>query len=179
VQHAHHDALTGLPNRRQLNVDIQGRLAQLTASGRCAVVAMADIDHFKHFNDHFGHQVGDTTLQQVASVLRKAVREKDYVYRYGGEEFLVVFADTQPSEALALAERLRLAVEAAPLGGEALEPVGPVTISIGLAFVPEHGSDIEGLIALADKAMYKAKVAGRNRVEVWNETDAAKLSSVA
>jgi diguanylate cyclase (GGDEF)-like protein len=169
VRRAHHDALTGLPNRRQLDEDKADTLARLVESGRSAVVAMVDIDHFKRFNDEFGHRVGDVTLQKVASVLRSAVREDDHVYRYGGEEFLVVFTDTPPSEAILVANRLRTAVEAAPLSGENLEPVGPVTISIGLAFVPAHSTDIEVLIGLADKAMYKAKERGRNRVEIWEE----------
>ncbi len=179
VRHAQHDALTGLPNRRQLDEDTQGSLAQLLASGRNAVVAMVDIDHFKRFNDDYGHRVGDVTLQKVASVLRSSVRDNDHLYRYGGEEFLVVFVDTPPSEAVALAERLRMAVEAAPLSGESLEPVGPVTISIGLALMPSQGTVLERLISMADKAMYKAKAGGRNRVEVWDESDAPDLSSVA
>jgi len=179
VRHAQHDALTGLPNRRQLDEDTQGSLAQLLASGRNAVVAMVDIDHFKRFNDDYGHRVGDVTLQKVASVLRSSVRDNDHLYRYGGEEFLVVFVDKPPSEAVALAERLRMAVEAAPLSGESLEPVGPVTISIGLALMPSHGTVLERLISMADKAMYKAKAGGRNRVEVWDESDAPDLSSVA
>ncbi|HWC31405.1 MAG TPA: sensor domain-containing diguanylate cyclase, partial [Dehalococcoidia bacterium] len=176
---AHHDALTGLPNRRQLDQDKQGTLAELVKSGRNAVVAMVDIDHFKSFNDDYGHRVGDVTLQKVASVLRAAVRENDHVYRYGGEEFLVVFADTPSVDALILADRLRVAVESAPLSGENLEPVGPVTISVGLALVPEHGTDIEALLMMADKAMYRAKDAGRNCVQVWDELDAASLTSVA
>ncbi|HLG10790.1 MAG TPA: diguanylate cyclase [Dehalococcoidia bacterium] len=176
---AHHDALTGLPNRRQLDEDKADRLARLVASGRSAVVAMVDIDHFKRFNDEFGHRVGDVTLQKVASVLSSAVRDDDHVYRYGGEEFLVVFSDTPPSEAILVANRLRAAVEAAPLSGENLEPVGPVTISIGLAFAPAHSTDIEVLIGLADRAMYKAKERGRNRVEVWDESDAPGLTTAA
>jgi diguanylate cyclase (GGDEF)-like protein len=179
VRRAHHDALTGLPNRRQLDEDMAGNLAQLADSGRNAAVAMVDIDHFKRFNDDYGHRVGDVTLQKVAAVLRSAVRDNDHVYRYGGEEFLVVFADTPASDAVIVADRLRLAVEAAPLSGEDLEPVGPVTISIGLALIPEHGTDVEALISLADKAMYKAKESGRNRVEVWDEKDATAITTAA
>ena len=173
VRHAHHDALTGLPNRRQLDEDIEGSLKDLADSGSSAVVAMVDIDHFKRFNDEYGHRAGDVTLQRVASVLRSSVRDNDYVYRYGGEEFVVVFSDTPPTDAVMLADRLRQAIEAAPLSGENLEPVGPVTVSIGLALLPEHGTDVDELIDMADKAMYRAKAGGRNRVEVWREDDAA------
>jgi diguanylate cyclase (GGDEF)-like protein len=179
VKRAQHDALTGLPNRRQLDEDIQGVLSEMAESGRQASVAMVDIDHFKRFNDDFGHKMGDVTLQKVASVLRTSVRDVDYVYRYGGEEFVVVFADAGSSEARTLADRLRTAVQATPLTGENLEPVGPITISIGLALMPDHGTEIEALIAMADKAMYRAKEAGRNRVEVWDERDATSLSVVA
>jgi diguanylate cyclase (GGDEF)-like protein len=163
-EQATHDALTGLPNRRQLTQDIAGPLAEAIANGRKMAVGMADIDHFKRFNDEFGHRVGDVTLQKVAEVLRSSVREGDVVYRYGGEEFLVVFAGAASKEAAALAERLRAAVERSPLTGEGLEPVGPVTISLGVAICPDDGTDLMALIDTADKALYAAKEAGRNRV---------------
>lgn len=166
---ATHDPLTLLPNRRQLDADIAGNLAELVDDGRHAVVAMIDIDQFKRFNDDYGHRVGDVTLQKVASVLRSSARDQDLVYRYGGEEFVVVFTDPRPEEALSLAERLRLAVETAPLSGEHLDPVGPLTISIGLALLPQHGTDLNLLIDRADKAMYQAKAEGRNCVKVWSE----------
>jgi diguanylate cyclase (GGDEF)-like protein len=166
---ARHDPLTGLPNRVQLADDINRDLSGVLSQGRNAVVAMADIDHFKRFNDDFGHRVGDVTLQKVASVLRNAVREGDYVYRYGGEEFVLVFADVGPAEAVALADRVRAAVASTPLSGDSLEPVGPVTISIGLSALPEHGADFATLIELADNAMYSAKELGRNRVILWQE----------
>jgi diguanylate cyclase (GGDEF)-like protein len=167
MQRAHQDALTGLPNRLQLSEDLTGELLTLASSGRNAVVAMADIDHFKGFNDDYGHKVGDVTLQQVGAVLRHAVRDNDRVYRYGGEEFVLIFTDAGPGEACALAERVRAAIEATPFSGDQMEPVGPVTISIGLALMPEHGTDVMALIELADKAMYQAKDAGRNRVVLW------------
>jgi diguanylate cyclase (GGDEF)-like protein len=171
-----HDPLTSLPNRRQLDADIEGRLAELVQENRQAVVAMIDIDHFKRFNDDYGHRVGDVTLQKVASVLRSSARDDDQIYRYGGEEFVVVFTDSRPDEALSLANRLRLAVESAPLSGEHLDPVGPVTISIGLALLPEHGTDLSDLIAKADRAMYRAKANGRNRVELWGESVALEAA---
>lgn len=165
---AHQDPLTSLPNRRQLDEDIAGELAELAASGRPAVIAMVDIDHFKHFNDDYGHRVGDVTLQKVAAVLRSAARDQDHVYRYGGEEFVIVFTDSTPEHAASLGNRVRLAVEATPISGENLEPVGPVTVSVGLSLLPEHGTNMNDLINLADRAMYRAKLNGRNRVEVWD-----------
>lgn len=169
-----HDPLTGLPNRRQLDQDIGVALTDLAMQKRRAVVAMVDIDHFKHFNDEFGHRVGDVTLQQVASIMNNSVRAGDHVYRYGGEEFVIVFPDIGPGEATTLANRLRTAIESTPFSGDQLEPVGPVTVSIGLSLMPEHGTDFNVLIELADRAMYRAKDLGRNRVFVWDgEGDSA------
>ncbi|HWC29742.1 MAG TPA: sensor domain-containing diguanylate cyclase [Dehalococcoidia bacterium] len=164
---AHHDALTGLPNRLQLAEDLAGELATSHLGERRGVVAMVDIDHFKRFNDDYGHSVGDVTLQKVASLLQNCIRNMDRIYRYGGEEFVVIFMDATLGEAEALAERLRKATETTPFSGSSLEPVGPVTISIGLAARPEQGTEIEALIDLADKAMYEAKESGRNRVVLW------------
>jgi diguanylate cyclase (GGDEF)-like protein len=133
-----------------------------------AVVAMIDIDHFKRFNDDFGHKVGDVTLQKVAAVLKASIRDEDYVYRYGGEEFVAMYMNAGGPEASMLAERLRAAVEATPLTGDSLEPVGPVTVSIGLAIVPTHTSDFGAALQLADQALYASKEGGRNRVTAWS-----------
>ncbi len=114
TRRALHDPLTGLPNRRQLDQDLSTVLANLPAQGRKAVIAMVDIDHFKHFNDDFGHRVGDVTLQQVASVMSNSVREGDHLYRYGGEEFVVILPDVGAVEGMALANRLRNAIESTP-----------------------------------------------------------------
>ncbi len=174
------DPLTNLPNRRQLNADIAGQLSTWPNATRHAVVAMIDIDHFKHLNDDFGHRVGDVTLQKVAAVMRHSIRDADRIYRYGGEEFVVIFADARAPEANLLAERLRKAVEETPLSGDKLEPVGPVTISIGLALMPDHGTDFNALIELADRAMYQAKDAGRNRILTWgSDSTPSPLSTAA
>ena len=172
---AHHDPLTDLPNRLQLSDDMAGYLNQIVEDRRRAVVGMLDIDHFKHFNDEFGHHVGDVTLQKVAAVLRHAVRQNDRVYRYGGEEFVIVFVDAGLDEAIALADRVRTAVESTPLTGDSLEPIGPVTVSIGLALLPDHANDLGVLIELADQAMYESKEAGRNRVTVWSGPPSSAL----
>jgi diguanylate cyclase (GGDEF)-like protein len=177
---AMHDPLTGLPNRRQLTEDINSQFSALADAGQRAAVAMIDVDHFKHLNDDFGHRVGDVSLQKIASVMRNAMREGDLIYRYGGEEFVAIFRGASGPEALIAAERLRSAVQSTPLTGDQLEPVGPVTISIGLALMPDHSIDINLLIEMADKAMYRAKEAGRNRVEVWdNEEVGAGVNTAA
>lgn len=163
-QDAHRDALTALPNRRQLNDDLRGVLLEATIRDQPHAIAMVDIDHFKRFNDDYGHKMGDITLQKVAEVLKSSMRDQDRVYRFGGEEFLLIFAGVDAEGAMKLAERARIAVERAPLTGETLEPVGPVTISVGVALFPDHGSSIEALIDVADRAMYASKEMGRNRV---------------
>ncbi len=166
---AHHDPLTGLPNRLQLMEDMVRDFNLLQMADRQAVVGMIDIDHFKHFNDDFGHHVGDVSLQKVALTLRQSLRENDRVYRYGGEEFVIVLMDIGGDEARALAERLRSAIEGTPLKGEQLEPVDAVTISMGLAFYPEDGKEFGSLIEVADLAMYRAKSLGRNQIATWSD----------
>ena len=161
-----HDPLTGLPNRRQLSEDIANRRDSLDRDGSAAV-AMIDVDQFKNVNDEYGHRVGDVSLQKIASVLRTAMRDGDMIYRYGGEEFVAIFKGASAQDARVAAERLRLAVETAPITGEHLETINPITISIGVALRPDHGRDISQLIEKADRAMYRAKDLGRNRVEVW------------
>jgi diguanylate cyclase (GGDEF)-like protein len=172
------DPLTNLPNRRQLAEDMT-EFARWRGEGRSAVVAMMDIDQFKQLNDDFGHKVGDVTLQKVAAVMRQAIRDSDRIYRYGGEEFVIIWPGAGPNEAIVLAERVLRAVADTPLTGDHLEPVGPVTLSAGLAIMPEHGDDLTDLIVLADRAMYKAKESGRNRIEVWDETSPRRLEPAA
>jgi diguanylate cyclase (GGDEF)-like protein len=172
------DPLTGLPNRRQLAEDIVNHLENLDGK---AAVAMVDVDNFKAVNDEYGHRIGDISLQRVAAILRAAMREGDMIYRYGGEEFVAIFKGASGQDGLAAAERLRIAVESAPITGDQLEIVGPITVSVGLALIPDHGTDINQLIEKADRAMYRAKDAGRNHVQVWTEEPSteADFSSVA
>jgi diguanylate cyclase (GGDEF)-like protein len=166
---AQHDPLTGLPNRLRLMEDMAKDFSLLRMGDRSAVVAMVDIDHFKRFNDDFGHAVGDVSLQKVAVTMRQSLRPEDRVYRYGGEEFVVVFMDVNAEAGEMLAERLRAAIEMTPLTGDQLEPVGPVTISMGLAVYPDDGKEFGSLIEMADLAMYRAKALGRNQVATWRK----------
>ena len=176
-QVAHTDTLTGLPNRRQLARDTEERFAPSLDHGRALAVAMVDIDHFKRFNDDYGHKTGDITLQKVASLLRASLRDEDLVYRYGGEEFTIVVEDATADEAVQRLERVRMAVELTPLTGDALQPVGPLTVSIGVA-VHEDGADFDVLLKRADVALYQAKWEGRNRVTLW-ESGLGALHSAA
>jgi len=125
---------------------------------------MVDIDHFKAYNDHYGHTAGDRCLQSVAAELRRTVRDRDLCARYGGEEFAIVMPDTDGATALRLAERLRAAI-AALAEPHLLVPDGVVTVSIGVAAaVPAPDGRVEDLMERADAQLYCAKLAGRNRV---------------
>jgi diguanylate cyclase len=151
------DALTGLPNRRCLEL----RLPALAASGSLCV-ALADVDMFKGVNDRFGHLIGDEVLRRVAALFRASVREGDMVARFGGEEFLIALGGIEPSEARARCEVLRAQVAAYPW--EQVAPGLTVTMSLGLAPVKPGGTVAEALSS-ADQNLYAAKHRGRNRVE--------------
>lgn len=161
------DALTTLPNRRSLGRDIEAVFAPDLEIGLPVTVAMIDVDHFKRFNDEFGHRTGDITLQRVAEILRTAVRESDRVYRYGGEEFTIVMTGIDGEQAVGRLDHIRAAVARTPLTGDQHQPIGPITISAGVASGPVQAREMDELIALADAALYQSKWAGRNRVTLY------------
>lgn len=178
-QAAHQDPLTGLMNRRQLNSDLQGWLrTEFVLPRELLAMAMVDIDNFKRFNDDFGHQAGDLALQSVARGLTAAARDQDRVYRFGGEEFLVVFPSTGLQGAAEAGERLRLAIQEMPVSGEDRKPLRGITISVGVAAFPDHSGDLGALIDLADRAMYASKESGRNRTSVYSpEAQQSRLAA--
>ena len=148
------DDLTGVGNRRRLDRD----LAIEAASGETPVaVIMVDVDHFKRINDEHGHDAGDTALRDVANVMRREVRTGDVVYRYGGEEFCVLLAKTNTTEAGQVAERIRFAVAQMSLTVDE-----PLTVSIGVAL--GKGEHVAQTMLRADEALFKSKEGGRNRV---------------
>ena len=161
------DALTGLANRRHFDLALVEEWARAQRSGQPLALLMVDVDFFKPYNDHYGHQAGDDCLRRVAHFLRGAARRAgDLVARYGGEEFAVVAADTDLAAALSLAEATRATVAAAAIP-HAVTPVagGMATVSIGVAVtVPKFGETPERLLLRADAALYLAKSQGRNRV---------------
>jgi len=151
------DPLTGLRNRRYVRRHLDGVLR-----GTDAAVMLLDVDRFKSINDTYGHAAGDAALKEVAERLKSHLRAADVLARYGGEEFMVVLAGAPTDYAAMVADRLRLALSNDPISvGPALLPI---TISIGLAIAPA-GCSVSGAIAAADAALYRAKAAGRNRVE--------------
>ena len=161
------DSLTGLHNRAffegQLSVELERavRLAQPLA------LLFVDIDHFKRINDGFGHEVGDILLEHVARTMAGHLRRIDQVFRWGGEEFVVLLPGTGPEEGFQAAERLRTVVERSPLSladGKQIE----ATVSVGVALAPEHALGGErAFLRHADQALYAAKESGRNRTVVY------------
>jgi len=129
---------------------------------------MLDVDHFKQFNDQFGHPAGDEVLRQLARVLADTRRVNDVVARYGGEEFAVILVDTAKFTAAKVAERIRERIFGHDFT-EAAQRAGRIGVSIGVATFPDDGRDSEALVRAADSALYAAKRAGRNRVVLASE----------
>ena len=158
------DPVTGLANRRRFDVFFQQEWQRSRRTQQPLSLLMLDIDHFKAFNDRYGHQRGDECIQQVASVLRAAAhRPADLACRYGGEEFTVVLAETGATGAFSVAETIRGTVEALRIPNEGA-PLGIITVSIGVG--TRSGEEYEraaDLMTACDRALYDAKHAGRNR----------------
>ncbi|MBI4184049.1 MAG: diguanylate cyclase [Proteobacteria bacterium] len=157
------DPLTGLLNRRGFEARLAEEVGRCRRYGRPLSLAMLDLDHFKKVNDTYGHPVGDEVLAAVAARLTAGMRGNDIAARYGGEEFIVLLPETTAEAALTVAERLRRRLAETPVATAAGRAL-PVTVSIGVAAFPGVGEGAEALIAAADRALYAAKEAGRNRV---------------
>jgi diguanylate cyclase (GGDEF)-like protein len=157
--------LTGCFNRRAFYELFPREVERARRLGQGLSLVFLDIDHFKRINDRFGHEFGDRVLQQLGARLQGTVRETDLLFRWGGEEFVILLGHTAAGDAPTLAERVREAVETRPfLDGEMSGPVR-VTVSVGTAGTADYPVDPDTLLARADAACYKAKEGGRNRVE--------------
>jgi diguanylate cyclase (GGDEF)-like protein len=150
------DGLTKIANRRTFEATLEREVARATRSAEHVSLVMVDIDYFKLLNDQHGHQAGDEVLRNVAAALSCECRDFDTAARYGGEEFAVILPGCGPDEAHDIAERLRLAVSAAP-------SIVPITASAGVATYPSHAGDADTLVRAADEALYASKHAGRDR----------------
>ncbi|MEK7813607.1 MAG: GGDEF domain-containing protein, partial [Candidatus Desantisbacteria bacterium] len=166
------DGLTGLYNYRYFQEDLRNEIERCKRLkyGGLSLLLM-DIDHFKQFNDLYGHQKGDMVLERVGTLLNVHTRKTDVVARYGGEEFVVIAPGTPKENGLLLGERIRQAMSEKLFSHEEKNQLGitlPVTISIGIATFPNDASNQEELIKCADNALYSAKNAGRDRVVGWD-----------
>ncbi len=161
------DGLTGLINHRTFQHGFDVMLVREERRAGALSLLLCDIDHFKKINDSYGHPFGDKVLKEVATILRKAARSVDLAGRYGGEEFVLVLEGSGERGGLQMGERIRQEIEKMVLHHES----GPVriTLSLGLAVYPDHGTGKERLIRRADQALYRAKKQGRNRVVLWEE----------
>jgi diguanylate cyclase (GGDEF)-like protein len=165
------DHLIGIYNRRYLDRKIAEELPRVSRYGTPLSMLLLDIDHFKAVNDHYGHQVGDKTLKSLGQLLFKKVRDTDIIARYGGEEIAILALQTSVSDAGDLAERLRRTVETSimmPADEDDKRPAIAITVSIGVTGYDQQVTDNHVLIERADKALYKAKEGGRNRVIVFD-----------
>jgi diguanylate cyclase (GGDEF)-like protein len=160
-----HDALTGLFNRRYLEETLEREIFRGRRKGVSLGLIMLDLDHFKRFNDTYGHEAGDNLLRTLGGFLEKHVRREDVACRYGGEEFVLILAEASQEIVCQRAEEIRREFPKVPVRyrGQALESV---TLSLGVAMFPEHGATGRDVLRAADDAMYRAKAQGRDRVVV-------------
>jgi diguanylate cyclase (GGDEF)-like protein len=158
------DPLTGAYNRRVMDADLEQAQLCMATTNRPATIVMLDIDHFKAYNDLYGHAAGDDVLRLVAQRIQRDIRPTDRLYRYGGEEFLVLLADTHISEGEAVAARIALGIATLGLTHKKNAPWGVITVSAGVAaYVADHPSTAD-CVAAADAALYRSKTSGRNTV---------------
>ncbi len=155
------DPLTGAYNRRKFDRDLELVIAMSERTNKGTSLLMIDIDHFKKYNDKYGHQKGDQVLREVSQCLEKNLRvyDKSHIYRYGGEEFVVIIPDIANKEAFIIGERLRKNVK----------ETSDISISIGISHYKESSDNLQRLIYNADKALYEAKRMGRDRVVVFEK----------
>lgn len=168
LQISYTDGMTKLHNYRYFEYRLMEEISRSSRNRTGLSLIILDVDNFKNFNDTLGHPAGDDLLRQLARILKETVRDNDIVCRYGGEEFAVILPGVEKDGALILAERLRSRVEKERFPGEEVQPNGKLTISLGLATLPQDAVNKEDLIRRSDKALYAAKKSGRNRVVPYN-----------
>lgn len=164
-----HDPLTGLANRNLMQEVLDNNLARARRTGKRFCVAMLDLDRFKEVNDSYGHKVGDKLLVEIAGIIQNETRAMDLAVRYGGEEFLLILAETGLQGGLEVGERIRREIEAMDTYCIAGRPACIITTSIGVASYDAEVTGSEDMLARADQALYLAKRKGGNRVEGWQD----------
>lgn len=169
------DALTGLFNRRYLEETAERELHRAVRAKQSLSIVMFDLDHFKRFNDTFGHDAGDTVLHEIGAFLFRNTRTDDIACRYGGEEFVLIFPNSSADAAEKRVEQLRSSIKNLNIVHRG-QPLGPVTISVGIAAYPVNGSSPSQLIANADAALYQAKRGGRDKIVLAQAVDSEAMS---
>jgi diguanylate cyclase (GGDEF)-like protein len=159
------DPLTGLFNRRYMEESLEREMRRAGRGRHPVGIIMLDLDHFKRFNDTFGHEAGDTLLREVGAVLQRSIRGEDIACRYGGEEFTLIMPEASLLDAAQRAEQLREAIRSMNIHHRR-QQLGPVTISLGVAIYPDHGPTGDAVLRAADAALYQAKARGRDRVAI-------------
>jgi diguanylate cyclase (GGDEF)-like protein len=172
-QLAQHDTLTGAKNRRVFDEHLARLWPRAVAEKRTIAILLIDVDHFKAYNDCYGHQAGDIGLRQIAECLQSIVRGPlDVLSRYGGEEFVAMLYDVDVDRARAIAERARHSVQELGIEHLGSRTSATITVSIGVGVIePTPARTPRGALQLSDQALYAAKVSGRNRVRVMSEVD--------
>jgi diguanylate cyclase (GGDEF)-like protein/PAS domain S-box-containing protein len=160
------DPLTGLFNRRYMEETLEREFSRAHRNKSSVAIVMADLDHFKRFNDTFGHQAGDSLLRGLGDLLKRYTRSQDIACRYGGEEFSLVLTDTTLDGAFKRAEILRQQVKQMSVEYDG-QLLGAVSVSMGVALFPDHGSTMGEVLRASDQALYAAKREGRDRVSIW------------
>lgn len=164
------DELTNLYNYRFLKKQLNDEISRARRFNHVMSLVIFDVDNFKHYNDSLGHPAGDKVLRDLGQLLRDSVRQSDIVSRYGGEEFCAILPEVSVEGAWHFSERFRKQVEEHQFYNEKVQPSGKITISVGAACFPEDAASENELLEKADRAMYKAKIAGKNRVCLYSDT---------
>ena len=173
------DAMLEIGNRRAMDLALEQLQSRTSRTGNGYALALIDVDFFKTYNDHYGHMAGDSALKALADTIKQNIRVADSLYRYGGEEFLIIFPDESLEDAAISAERVRQGVQARKLEHVASD-LGVVTVSIGVAALSKPDEHWESVIRNADNALYEAKNHGKNRIETYRtvpQVSADKLAS--
>lgn len=162
------DELTGLYNRRFLDDYARKLIAMASRRNTQVGLIMMDLDHFKTFNDTYGHEAGDRILRHFSKTVTETMRETNLAARHGGEEFVVLLPDITPQAVVGVAERIRRAVQRMVVPSNSDKPFPPITVSLGISIFPDHGKTLEELLSASDKALYESKRAGRNRATLYD-----------